>query len=345
MRKLCSVLSIFLLPSLGLGQDYQVPKTEYGHPVLQGVWNFNDNTPFERPRRYGNREYLTEDELVERLDGLNNLDRNQNAREEGLSDRILERPTNDTGAYNAFWSYFDESYPNKRTSLIVYPKDGRIPSTQRGVIMQQSPPGSNPCNDGEVIVAHRPVRIAWGGVSCDRPEDFALATRCLLFPQTVAPYIKANSYNNNIQIVQTRDHVMIKSELGNDPRIIPLDGRPYLDERIRYWTGSSRGRWEGDTLVVETRHFTYKLASLLLRTESYGSAENLVLTERFTRVAENALDYEFTIDDPDTFSDKITVKTNMSALNASIYEFACHEGNYALENMLRAAQLKSQKMQ
>ncbi len=158
-------------------------------------------------------------------------------------------------------------------------------------------------------------------------------------PPVLVLRIKANSYNNNIQIVQTRDHVMIKSELGNDPRIIPLDGRPFLDARIRYWTGSSRGHWEGDTLVVETRHFPHRLASLFLRTESYGSAEHMVLSERFTRVGEQALDYEFTIDDPATFTDRLTVKTNMSLLAAPMYEFACHEGNYALVNMLRAARL------
>tara|TARA_Y100000588_G_C13826350_1_gene741611 strand:- start:113 stop:610 length:498 start_codon:yes stop_codon:yes gene_type:complete len=165
----------------------------------------------------------------------------------------------------------------------------------------------------------------------------------MAFPQTFPPHIKANSYNNNLQIVQTKDHVMIRSELGNDPRIIPLDGRPFLNESIRSWTGSSRGHFERDTLVVETRNFTGKLASLFLRTNSYGSAENLVLTERFTRVGENALDYEFTIDDPTTFVDRITVKTNMSRLGAPMYEFACHEGNYALENMLRAARIVEQQ--
>jgi hypothetical protein len=143
--------------------------------------------------------------------------------------------------------------------------------------------------------------------------------------------------------MQTKDHVMIKSELGNDPRIIPLDGRPFLTDAIRYWTGSSRGRWEGETLVVVTQNFPDTLPSLFLRSKSYGSAENLVLTERFTRVGDDALDYEFTIDDSDTFADRITVKTNMSRLNAPIYEFACHEGNYALENMLRAARIADQQ--
>jgi hypothetical protein len=325
-----------------VAQDYVVPRTEYDQPDLNGVWNFNDSTPFERPDRFGMREFLTSEELAERNTRIDTGQQRRDASEAEVSEQILNVPTNDTGAYNLFWSFYDEPYPNIRTSLIVYPPDGKIPATINGVITQRSPPGSNPCNYGGVVIADRPVRVSWGAVSCDRPEDFGLASRCMTFPQTLAPHIKANSYNNNLQILQTRDHVMIKSELGNDPRIIPLDGRPFLTEEIRYWTGSSRGHWEGDTLVLETRHFTNKLASLFLRTDSYGNAENSVLTERFTRVGEGALDYEFTIDDPSTFTDKITVKTNMSLLNAPIYEFACHEGNYALENMLRAARILEQ---
>ncbi|MEX2469754.1 MAG: hypothetical protein WD396_08375, partial [Pseudohongiellaceae bacterium] len=117
-------------------------------------------------------------------------------------------------------------------------------------------------------------------------------------------------------------------------------GRAYPDPRLTSWTGSSRGHWDGDTLVVETRHFTDKLAGLFQRTRSYGSAESMVLTERFTRVGDNAMEYEFTIDDPINFSDQITAITNMSRLDAPIYEFACHEGNYALTGMLRAARLE-----
>ncbi|NKB33703.1 MAG: hypothetical protein GKR91_11450 [Pseudomonadales bacterium] len=336
-----SVFSFLLLflHSAAFTQDYSVPRTEYDHPDLNGVWNFNDSTPFERPDRYGNREFLNNEELAARDENLATGQERRDASESAVSDRILNVPTNDTGAYNLFWSFYDEPYPNNRTSLVTYPSNGKIPATQTGVITQRSPPGSNPCNYGGIVISDRPVRVSWGAVSCDRPEDFGLASRCMAFPQTFPPHIKANSYNNNLQIVQTKDHVMIRPELGNDPRIIPLDGRPFLTEEIRNWTGSSRGHYDGDTLVVETRHFTDKLASLFLRTYSYGTAENMVLTERFTRVGENALDYEFTIDDPTTFVDRITVKTNMSLLGAPIYEFACHEGNYALENMLRAARI------
>ena len=342
--KLSAVFVFFMtICSSTLAQDYEVPRTENDQPDLNGIWNFNDSTPFERPDRFGTREFLNAEELAARDQRLATGQDRRDASEATVSERVMNVPTNDTGAYNLFWSYYDEPYPNDRTSLIIYPQDGKIPATQPGVITQLSPPGSNPCNYGGVVISDRPVRVSWGGISCDRPEDFGLASRCMAFPQTFPPHIQANSYNNNLQIVQTKDHVMIRSELGNDPRIIPLDGRPFLNESIRSWTGSSRGHFERDTLVVETRNFTGKLASLFLRTNSYGSAENLVLTERFTRVGENALDYEFTIDDPTTFVDRITVKTNMSRLGAPMYEFACHEGNYALENMLRAARIVEQQ--
>ncbi|MCG8415889.1 MAG: hypothetical protein MI746_16870 [Pseudomonadales bacterium] len=319
---------------------YVVPRTEHGYPDLNGIWNFNDSTPFERPRAFGEREYLNAEELEEKFSRLDSSEDRRVQRESNVSQRILEVPTDDTGAYNTFWSYYDEPFPNPRTSMIVYPSDGRIPTTQNGVITQRSPPPSNPCNDGLVVIADRPVRISFGAVSCDRPEDFGLASRCLLFAQSTGPYIKANSYNNNVQFVITKDHVVLYTELGNDPRIIPLDDRPFLDKRIETWTGSSRGHWEGDTLVVETRHFNPKMASIYMRARAYGSAEQMVLTERFTRVGENAMVYEFTVDDPATFVDRITAVVHFSKLGAPIYEFACHEGNYALTNMLRAARME-----
>jgi hypothetical protein len=224
--------------------------------------------------------------------------------------------------------------------MIIYPSDGRIPTTQNGVITQRSPPPSNPCNEGLVVIADRPSRISFGAISCDRPEDFGLASRCLLFPQTTGPYIKANSYNNNVQIVVTRNYVMLYTELGNDPRIVRLDNSPFLDQRIATWTGSSRGRWEGDSLVVETRHFNPNMASIFMRAVAFGSAAEMVLTERFTRVGDGALEYEFTVDDPATFTEQIVGVTHFSRLDAPIYEFACHEGNYALLNMLRGARLE-----
>lgn len=339
---LCSLFFLLLSSSLVAAeqQAYRAPLTEYGHPDFQGVWNFNDSTPLERTSQFGGREFLTVEELEAKFARLESNPERRRQREENVAQRVLEIPTNDTGAYNSFWSYYDEPFPNTRTSLIVFPEDGRIPTTQNGVITQRSPPPSNPCNDGLVVIADRPVRISFGAISCDRPEDFGLASRCLLFPQTTGPYIKANSYNNNVQIVQTQDHIVLYTELGNDPRIIPLDNRPFLDRRIESWTGSSRGHWEGGTLVVESRHFNSKMAAVFTRNTAYGSAENMVLTERFTRVGQDAMLYEYTLEDPSVFVEQITAITHFSKLDANIYEFACHEGNYALVNMLRGKRIE-----
>lgn len=340
-RPACRLLiSSLFFPCLLLAQEYSVPKDEFGYPDFNGVWNFNDSTPFERQPGFGEREFLNAEELAAKYARLGAGQQRRDRREEALSQRILEEPTDDTGAYNSFWSFYDELFPNERTSIIVYPTDGRLPVTQNGVITQHSPPPSNPCNDGLVVIADRPSRISFGAISCDRPEDFGLASRCLLFPQSTGPYIKANSYNNNVQIVVTRNHVVLNTELGNDPRIVPLDNRPFLDKRIETWTGSSRGFWEGDTLVIETRHFNAKMASIFMRAAAYGSAENMVLTERFTRVDEQAMLYEFILNDPSTFTDQIRGIVHFSRLNAPIYEFACHEGNYALTNMLRGKRLE-----
>ncbi|MEQ8315482.1 MAG: hypothetical protein RL839_08465 [Gammaproteobacteria bacterium] len=338
MNRIALVI-LAVMSATAWSQDYVVPRDEYGYPDLNGVWNFNDSTPFERPERFGEREFLTDAEIEQKFTRLQTGEQRREQNEQAVSQRVLEVPTDDTGAYNSFWSYYDEPFPNTRTSLIVFPPNGRIPTTQNGVITQRSPRPSNPCNEGLEVIADRPVRISFGAVSCDRPEDFGLASRCLLFPQSTGPYIKANSYNNNIQFVLTKDHVLLVTELGNDPRIVPLDGRPFLDQRIETWTGSSRGHWDGDTLVVETRHFNSKMAAIFMRDRAYGSAENMVLTERFTRVGENAMVYEFTVEDPVTFTDRITAIVHFSSLDAPIYEFACHEGNYALTNMLRAARL------
>lgn len=339
MATLLALLPTLLWCAAGHAQDYRAPRTDSGAPDLAGIWNFNDTTPFERPERFGEREFLTAGEIAARDARQQESAVRREARETDLAQRVLDVPTNDPGAYNAFWSEYEEPSPGNRTSMIVYPRDGRIPATRPGVEVQESPPGHDACNENGPTF-NRPVRISWGAASCDRPEDFGLATRCLIFPQTGPPHIKANTYNNNIRIVQTTDHIVIHAELGNDPRIIPLDARPHIDPRIRFWNGNSRGHFEGDTLVVVTRNMRAEVASLFQRTTSYGNAANRVLTERFTRVGDNAMDYEFTIDDPATFTDRITVKTNLSLLDGEMFEYACHEGNYALTNMLRAARIE-----
>lgn len=335
-------LMLLSFTNLGYSQaepNYVVPKTAEGLPDISGVWNYNDATPYERADRYGDREFLTEEEIAAADERRRNSVINRERREEGLGDRLIETTVSDPGAYNAYWLFTDEAYPNTRTSQVVYPTNGKLPPLVDPVMLQRSPPSSTPCGN-EDIGTPRPVRISWGALSCERPEDFGLATRCIFFPHTGPPHIKGTAYNNNMEIIQTKDHVVINAEMGNDPRIIPLSDKPHPDARVHFWAGSSRGHFEGDTLVVVTRNTNPLVASIFQRSRAYGSAGNRVLTERFTRVGDNAMDYEYTIDDPDTFTDLVVVRTNLSRLDERIYEFACHEGNYALTNMLRAARME-----
>jgi hypothetical protein len=150
-------------------------------------------------------------------------------------------------------------------------------------------------------------------------------------------------YNNNIQIVQTKSHVAILLEMNHDLRVVPLDGRPHLNAGVRQWMGDPRGRWQGNTLVVETTNFTNKTASISLTGLALGSAEQLRLTERFTRVAPDRLTYEFTVDDAASFTRPFTGRFDMNRTDALVYEYACHEGNYALGNILRAARMQEMR--
>jgi len=344
MRRTVETLLLLLIAIPAASQDYQVPRTAEGLPDISGVWNYNDSTPFERPAHFGEREFLSDEELTARIEQRQARQTAYTERESDLAERVLEGEFTDPGAYNSFWSDNEEPYQNIRTSQVVYPSNGRLPALVDESMFQRSPPSSTPCGNDD-IGTPRPARISWGAISCDRPEDFGLATRCIFFPHTGPPHIRGTSYNNNMEIIQTRDYVVIVAEMGNDPRIIPLDGRPHADARVKYWAGNSRGHFDGDTLVVTTRNTNPLVASLFLRFSAYGSAQNRVLTERFTRVGENAMDYEYTIDDPDTFTDRVVVKSNFSRLDARIYEFACHEGNYALPNMMRAARFSERDAQ
>jgi hypothetical protein len=194
--------------------------------------------------------------------------------------------------------------------LLTDPKDGRLPPLTA---------------DAQKTAAARAEirrRLAEG------PEDRSLGERCLLF--NAGPPMVPGPYNNNFQLVQTRDAVVIASEMIHDARVVPLDGRPHLPKAIRNWLGDSRGRWEGDTLVIETTNFTSKTAFR-------GSDENLRLLERFTRVSDDTLMYEFTVDDPTAFTKPWTVSIPLTRLDGQIYEYACHEGNYGMPGMLKGA--------
>jgi hypothetical protein len=328
--------ALLLLTSAGstIGQDYQPQLTEHGHPDLRGVWNFSTQTPFERPEQFGDREFLTPEEIAE-----------QNARRQASQIASAEREANlsqqlqnmsnatSTGAVNSFWMEGTMLRDNPRTSVIIHPENGRLPAVQDGVIVQRSDPGG-----AQEIPGERPARFTHGGFDRTGPEDRGLSERCLVFNS--GPPLLSGPYNNNIQIFQNADQVVILTEMGFDARIVPLDGRDHVDEKITLWSGDSRGYFEGSTLVVETKNFTNLIGSYGTRNVAYGSAENRLLIERFIPVGPGAVDYEFTIDDPSTFTEKIIAVQPMTKVDDRIYEYACHAGNYAIGNILKGARVE-----
>ena len=297
--------------------DYVVPRTEYGQPDLSGVWNFSSFVPMQRPRQFADKEFLTPEDIAAianqteaGLEALNNIG---------------------VGGYNTFWVENAGRGDNTRTSLITYPENGRVPETVEGVPVQIG--GLGPDEPGM-----RPVRMTVGGIAKDGPEDRGLSERCIVGFNSGPPFTP-NLYNNNVQLVQSKDHVVIMTEMIHDARIVPLDGRDHIDDSIRQWSGDSRGYWDGDTLVVETRNFNDLTQSFSV----FGSSLDKVLTEKFTRVDEFTVVYEFTVEDPSTFKDKITVLLPMAKVDGLMYEYACHEGNYGMVNILRGERMEEQR--
>ena len=246
----------------------------------------------------------------------------------GAADAPIKSASGAEAFYNdSIWMENARGKGNVRTSLIVFPKNGRIPPLEAGV---ENQPG------GEIETAgQRPVRFVIGGIGRDGPEDRGLSERCLVGFNS-GPPLSPSVYNNNLQIIQNKDHVVILTEMVHDARIIYLDERPALNESLGLWSGDSRGYWDGDTLVVVTRNFNGLTQSL----EGFGTSKSKVLTERFTRLDERTINYEFTIDDPSTFTDKLSAILPMTKVEAQLYEYACHEGNYGMANMLRGARRK-----
>lgn len=313
---LIKLILCVLLPSTGnAAESYSPPMTEWGLPDLQGVWNFSSNTPMQRPTQYGNRQYLTDEEVAQ-------LQARSEARDEA-SDAAIPGTGVDE-AYNDFWIESAGLGRARLTSHIIYPENGRLPALQENAFRAVA--GQPP---------ERPVRNALGVLfATDGPEDRPLSDRCIL-GFNAGPPVNPSFYNNNVQIVQNKDHVVIITEMVHDARIVPLDGRPHAHESIGQWTGDSRGFWDGNTLVVETRNFNGLTNSF----SALGSSENKFLTEKFTRVADDRIDYEFTVDDSGTFTDKIVGLIPLYKVAGQVYEYACHEGNYGMVNILRGARV------
>ena len=327
MVKLNSLLLSFFIGGLSLNlfaQHYEVPRTEWGQPDLQGVWNWSSNVPMQRPSQYGDRRFLTQEEVEEfaRRRAVADADSDAALNIEGVD-----------GSYNDFWIENQGIGGNVRTSHIVYPENGRLPDVQEGVVEQQGVYGG--ITTGEM----RPVRIAAGGIGADGPEDRGLSERCIIGFNAGPPFIPS-LYNNNVQIFQSKDTVVLLTEMIHDARVVPLyeskEALESLHDDIRFYTGDSRGYWDKDTLVVVTQNFNGLSASF----GQSGTSYDKILTERFTRRGPYTVDYEFTVDDPATYKDKFTGIVSMTRVAGLLYEYGCHEGNYGMENILRGARVE-----
>ena len=323
-RCLAAVLTVIALvalsavPAAGQAQTVasDIPRTPDGQPDLSGVWDFRTVTPLERPPELADKAFFTDEEAAafasQRVQD-SNVDLN---RATTVTARKVVNGTRETvdlaSAYNNFW--YDRGTTvvgTRRTSLVIDPPDGRIPAL-------------TPAAQARVA-----ARAALSQRITEGPEDRSLSERCIL-RGNAGPPMTPGGYNNNVQLFQPPGYVVIFTEQIHDARIVPMDGRPHLPQHLRQWMGDSHGRWDGDTLVVETTNFT---------DQKYfqGAGEGMHVIERFTRVDADTLNYEFTVSDPESFTTPWTAQIPMRKSLDPIYEYACHEGNYGMEGTLSGA--------
>ena len=299
-----AVALVGFLPAGAAGQETSF-RTPDGHPDLQGVWNFSTATPMERPEDLADQSTLTAEEAAaweQRL--AEQRAANESEREDApLGARL--------GYSVRVWFEHGHTLSEQRTSLVIDPPDGRIPAVR------------------PEVAARAELRSLLRGRHAHGPEDRGASERCLLGFNS-GPPMTPSAYNNNVQLFQTADHVVILNEMVHNARIVPLDGRPHLPAHLRQWVGDSRASWDGDTLVIETRNF-------LGETSLRGSSANLRLVERFRRAGPDTLIYEFTVNDPTSWTRPWTAQVRMTRTAEPLYEYACHEGNYSMPSSLSGA--------
>ena len=302
---IAATMFAFVLSTVAGTAAAQTPRTPWGHPDLQGTYTNATQTPFERPEALSDKAFLTEEEAAQ-------LEQRQAERFAAA----LEAPAVQTeaggqvGAYNEFW--YDARarvVGTRRTSLVVDPPNGRVPVRAEALAARDY--HLERISDDYLHLGPWDRCIARG-----TPRNFF-----------------QSAYNNNYMILQTPDTVAIYFEMIHDVRVIPLDGRPHVGDGMQLWNGDSRGHWEGDTRVVETRNFKGERGWR-------GASENMTLVERFTRVDTGTLEYRFTVSDPATWTSPWTASIPMRLNDQPMYEYACHEGNYGLENILGNARFE-----
>ena len=289
-------------------------RTPDGQPDLQGIWTNATITPLERPRELAGKEFFTAQEAAAYEKRI--LDEVSTDRRDGGAEVDVGR------SYNELWR--ERGRLLLRTSLIVDPKDGRLPAL--------TPEAQKRAN------ARREDRRRRGPDPADSWVDRNLAERCITRGAPKLP----GGYNNNFQIIQTPGYVTIVQEMIHEARIIPLDGRPHADKSIHLWMGDSRGHWEGDTLVVDTTNYNDKIISNSFNCCPEAGA-NLHVVERFRRIDANTIDYRYTVDDPTTYTRPWTAAVPMTRIDEPMFEYACHEGNHAMVGILAGARAKEKK--
>ena len=305
------------------GADGTTARTPWGDPDLQGIWNNATITPLERPANLADKPFLTADEVAAAEQQAADRFARQNAPSVVRTEPLPAG--GGVGAYNSFWTEQSTSVVGTmRTSLITDPANGRLPSLTPEALARITSAESKRLAD-----------VRDGRVPANGPEEMGLSERCLWYRGI--PSIPTG-YNNNYHFVQTPDYVLILQEHIHDLRVIYLDGRPHLPPAIRQFAGSSRGRWEGDTLVVETTNLRQPFIRRWNRPEHSLSRGDLSeaarVTERFTRTGPDTLGYEFTVDDPETWTSPWSGALPYARQYEPMFEFACHEGNYGMTNML-----------
>ena len=311
-------LLLTVLGDASAQSEDETPRTAWGHPDLQGVWTNVGVTPLERPSEFGERQLLTDEEvaaLEEEAGGLLSFrQQTDDARNAGdpLDPQRLDRQGLN---YNSVW--YQQKRVSRYTSLIVDPPDGRIPPfTPQGA--KRAAAGLETNQRGGIDPIGRRGR--------DGHEQRSLWERCLTRPLPRLP----GPYNNNFLILQTPGYVVMFMEMIHEVRVIPLDGRPHIANTVRQWLGDSRGHWEGESLVVDTTNFSDN-------TSFIGSGAALHMVERFTRVDADTVTHEVTVEDPTTWTRPWTTRIPMRPSEGLPYEYACHEGNYGLYNILAGA--------
>jgi hypothetical protein len=301
-----ALTTMSFIPGPAMAQSRTTPRTPWGDPDLSGLWTNATLTVLQRPPEVAGKEFFTAEEAA----------RFERTRIEQTNADRPARP-GEVGAYNdVFFERGKSGVKSRRTSLVVEPADGRIP-----------PFTSEAQQKVDARLREEALRPA------DGPESRWLTERCILFGATVP--MLPEPYNNNYSIIQTPGYVTILVEMNHDVRIIPLDGRPHLSQRIQQWTGDSRGRWEGDTLVVETTNLKFNDKSRFGVGFLNGlSDHNLRVVERFTRTDANVLTYRATIEDPTIFVRPWTIEVSMDRTKGPMFEVACHEGNYGMAFIL-----------